>query len=281
VSRDTRLPDRSLLAGRVALVTGGGRGIGQAIALALGRAGAAVAVVSRTPTEISATADTIRDGGGTAIAVTADVQDRASVRIAVDRVAKTVGPVDVLVNNAGSNTAIGPATAVDADAWWHDVTTNLLGPFLFAQAVLPAMTERGEGRIVNIVSEQASGRGEYTSAYASSKAALVRLTDALADEYRASGVAVFALSPGSVPTQLSLGVIESEAARTWLPDLGSRLSFVGIEQSADAVVFLASGRADRLTGRFFHVTDDVVALAERADEIVEHDLYQLRKRLGP
>ena len=273
--------DANVLVGRVALVTGAGRGIGQAIALALARAGAAVALVSRTSTEIEATAEVIREGGGTALAVTGDVADRASVRAAVDAVAGALGPVDVLVNNAGSNTAIGPAADLDADQWWSDVTTNLLGPFLFAQAVLPAMAERGAGRIVNIVSDQASGRGEFTSAYASSKAALVRLTEALADEYRSVGIVVFALSPGSVPTRLSLGVIESDAARRWLPDLGSRLSYVDIEQPAQAAVFLASGRADGLTGRFFHVRDDVVALAARSGEIVEHDLYQLRKRVIP
>jgi NAD(P)-dependent dehydrogenase (short-subunit alcohol dehydrogenase family) len=289
VSRGTKLPDfqpsdktpgsGTPLRGQVAIVTGGGRGIGRAIAITLARAGAAVAVVSRTSGEISETAEQIRAEGGSAMATTADVQDVAAVNEAVDEVARELGPIDLLVNNAGSVTAVGPVHDVDAEAWWRDVTTNLRGPFSFSHAVLPEMTRRKNGRIVNIVSEQAGGVGAYVSAYAASKAGLVRLTNAIAEEARSSGVYAFALSPGVVETQLNFQAVLSEEAQKWRPNSKANLTFVGPEVAADSVLFIATGCADALTGRYFHVNDDIPKLSLRAHEITEHDLFSLRKRV--
>jgi 3-oxoacyl-[acyl-carrier protein] reductase len=268
------------LEGQVALVTGAGRGIGRAIAEALARAGAAVAVLARTEGQVRETADRIATHGVRASAVVADVRDPAQVQQAVHAVFSELGPVDLLVNNAGAAFAVGPVWEVDADEWWSIVETNLRGPFLFARAVLPTMIERHAGRIVNLASQASIRPYAYNTAYACSKAAVVRFTDSLADETRDHGIQVFALSPGSVRTTLTDEVHESPAGKRWLGDDLSKLTFVPPDLAADAVTFIATGGADALSGRFFHVSDDVRALAARGAEIAHRDLYQLRWRTG-
>ena len=270
------------LAGQVAVVTGGGRGLGQVTAKALADAGAAVGVVARSADEIAATAARIQDRGGRAEAVTVDVVDEQSVRRAFERIRGDLGEIDLLVNNAGRNTTFGPVWRVDADRWWGDVAVNLLGPFLCSAAVLPSMVGRGQGRIVNVVSGTAGRPVPYNSGYAASKAAAVRLTDCLAAETAGYGVHVFALEPGSVRIGMSADIIKNPEAARWLgPVLGPALEAlpdVPASATGDAVVFLASGRADALSGRWVDAADDLAAIASWADEVADADLFQLRRR---
>ena len=268
---------------RVSLVTGSGRGIGRAIALELARSGSDVALVARSIRQLEETASLIETIGRKARVLPADVTDPDGATWVVREVLERLGPIDLLVNNAGSNNpsatgAIGPLWEINPEAWWHDVSVNLLGPFQFCRAVLPGMVERKSGRIVNIVSNSASRPAPFDSAYACSKAALVRLTDSLAVEVADYGISVFALSPGIVRTDLTDAISDSDSGNRWLGRQRAGHIYIDAEVPARAVVTLASGVADGLTGRFLRVTDDILDLADHSAEIMENDLYQLRYR---
>lgn len=279
MSAGSRLEDHGL-GGQVALVTGGGRGIGRAIAEGLGAAGAAVVVLARSQDELLETVDRIQRAGGRALAVVADVTERQAVQRAVEQTERELGPVDLLVNNAAVVTPIGPAWEVDPDEWWRAIEINLRGPFLCSQAVIPSMLARRRGRIVNIVAVAAYRASPFTSSYGSSKAALVRFTDTLAAETREHGISVFALRPGTVQTTMQEHLAASPHLQHLRAGHGPALpAHVPAERAAEAVVFLASGRADALTGRFIDIVrDDLVDLVERADQIVRDDLLALRLR---
>src|SRR3989442_2568093 len=175
-----------MAARRVALITGGGRGIGRAIALAFAREGLAVAVAARTRRQVEGTADDARDLGATALAVALDVTEPAAVGTAVPAVARALGPVDVLVNNAGIAES-APFAKTDLDHWERHLRVNVTGPYLLTREVLPGMLERGWGRVVNIASLAGLAGAPYVSAYTASKHALVGLTRALAAEVAGPG----------------------------------------------------------------------------------------------
>ena len=213
----TSVSDSSDLSETTALVTGGGRGIGRAIALALAREGAAVAIAARSAGELDRTLAELRAIHDRVIAVCSDVTDRAAVDDMVSQTEAQLGPIDFLVNNAGSAGVIGPIWETDPDDWWREVEVNLRGPLLCARAVLPGMIARSRGRIVNMASGVGLTPFPYTSAYACSKAALIRLTDSLQEATGQHGVMVFATSPGRVRTSMVEGLENSEAARRWIP----------------------------------------------------------------
>ncbi|MEV4604413.1 SDR family oxidoreductase [Amycolatopsis sp. NPDC049253] len=265
----------------MAIVTGSGRGIGRAIAEALSRAGAAVAVLGRSEATVTTTARLIRSAGGRAMAVTADVTEAAAVADAVAKVRGEWGEIDLLVNNAGCNTAFGRLWETDAEAWWSDVTVNLRGPVVCSAAVLPGMVRAGCGRIVNIVSSTAGEPFPHNSSYAAAKAGLVRLTDSLAAETAGHGIAVFALDPGSVDTRMHHDIRSSPEGSRWLGGLLKTLTYSPASLAGEAAVYLASGRADALSGRWFVATDDFVELTRRADEITREDFLQLRRTEPP
>jgi NAD(P)-dependent dehydrogenase (short-subunit alcohol dehydrogenase family) len=264
------------LRGQVALVTGGGRGIGRAIAQALAAAGAAVAVTARSADELAETVRLIEAAGGRAGALPADVTDRAAVDGVVAAAERAFGPLTLLVNNAGLLQPIGLAWEVDPEAWWRCVEVNLRGPYLCARAVLPGMTARRAGRLVNLASVAAARPIPDGTAYAASKTALVRLTDSLARETAEFGVAVFAVDPGSVATAMHAYLGQSAA---WLKRRGRHAPrYTPAAQAGALVVGLAAGRADALSGCFLHVSDDLAALAREADAIRADDRYTLRVR---
>jgi len=266
------------LAQQVAIVTGSGRGIGRAIALLFAREGAAVAVTARTRSEIDETAGMIAAEGGSAFALAADVTNPAELKRLVEETTTRFGPVDVLVNNAAHSSNAARLWEADPAEWWRCVEVNLRGPFLCIRAVLPSMLERGRGRIINISSRSAGIASPGRSEYASSKAALVRLTDTLAAELEDSGVAVFAVHPGRVPTAASVRFMASGVGQQWAEIAGATLKAMEAppERCAELCAFLASGAADGLTGRFLSVFDDVRRLAARASEIQRDDTYALR-----
>jgi NAD(P)-dependent dehydrogenase (short-subunit alcohol dehydrogenase family) len=261
----------------VALVTGGGRGVGRTIALALADAGFDVAVASRTQSELDLTSDAIRERGRRAFAWAADVTERDSVEALIPAVESELGSIDLLVNNAGSAKAIGPAWLVDPDLWWEDVVSSLKSSFLCSRAVLPAMIERGDGRIINLSSYVAVRPSPYLSGYAAAKAAVVSFSEGLAAAAAPHGVRVFTITPGLFRTPLSDNLVESEEGRRWLPDVGKG-QFVEPERVARLVTFLTSNEADILSGRFLHALDDLDDLLARADEVTADDLYTVRLR---
>jgi NAD(P)-dependent dehydrogenase (short-subunit alcohol dehydrogenase family) len=269
------------LEGQVSLVTGASRGIGRAAALALSEAGSAVILGARTFHQLEEVETKVRERGGEALAVPLDVTDPQSVRGFVAAAIDRFGSIDVLVNNAGSNNggedgAIGPMWEINPDAWWTDIEVNLRGTFLCTHAALPHMVAGGRGHIVNLVSMAAIMPWPYDSAYACAKAAVIRLTDSIAGEVRERGIFVFALSPGSVDTELRAGAVDSPAGRKWLTQVNPNPNWVPAELPANAVVFLSSGEADGLTGRFLSVDWDLPELAGRATDIAERDVLQLR-----
>jgi 3-oxoacyl-[acyl-carrier protein] reductase len=252
----------SELEGTVALVTGGGRGIGRGIALELADAGARVAVAARTREQVETTADEI---GGLAIA--ADVSDRSDVERMVAETERELGPVDLLVANAGIALWERAAWEVDPSEWWHVLEVNLLGVYLCCRTVIPGMLERGRGRIVNVASGAAYLPGSTSTAYAASKAAVHRFSEILANQLRPHGIPVFSISPGLVRTEMTEDNFPDDAPWT-PPELAPRL-----------VRALASGRLDALSGRYLHAEhDDVEDLARRADEIVAEDMNAIRLR---
>jgi NAD(P)-dependent dehydrogenase (short-subunit alcohol dehydrogenase family) len=270
------------LKNQVAIVTGASRGIGRAIALGCAGEGAKVALAARTASTLEEVAAEIRDRGGEALAIPTDVTDQASVNAMARQAEAELGPVDLLVNNAGAFYAIGPTWEVDAETWWSDVTINLLGVFLCCREVVPEMVARKRGRVINLIGGGTDFPLPYGSAYAASKAAVMRFTETLAVESKEHGVMVFALRPGFVRTDMSEYQL-SEETRRWLPDTAQRFEEeknVPPTMAADLAVEFASGRFDSLTGRYIRVKDykgdDLDQVETHIPEILEKDLRTLR-----
>lgn len=202
-----------MLTGKGAVVTGGGRGIGVAVARKLTRAGAAVIVAARSENEIEAVADGLRVAGRTAHAVACDVTDPDSVAAMAARAHELVGSVDVVVNNAGIARS-APFLKVSLEQWETVHRVNATGPLLVTQAFLPGMLERGWGRIVNVASVASLIGNPYITAYAASKHALIGMARCLADELAGTGVTVNSVCPSYVDTPMTDANIEKISAKT-------------------------------------------------------------------
>ena len=266
------------LSGEVALVTGGGRGLGRAFAASLASAGASVAVIARSQGQLDETVRIIRQQGGSARAFVADVTDRQSVEQAVQSIERAYGAVTLLVNNAAVDTPVGPVWEVDPDEWWRGMEINLRGPFLCARAVLPGMIARRQGRMINISSGVGLRVSSNWSAYAVSKCGLTRFTDHLAAETSGYGIRVFAISPGANRTAMMQYLIDSPEGQKWLP--GFEMVYESVpedrpQKACELVLRLASGEADELSGCYFTLADDLQELLRRADEIKRENLYVL------
>ncbi|MEV1063987.1 SDR family NAD(P)-dependent oxidoreductase [Streptomyces sp. NPDC050263] len=237
---------------RTALVTGGGSGIGRAIALRLAADGFATAVLDLNKEGAAAVAEEARASGHEAIAVGGvDVCDRAQVNAAVDEVRSALGPVLVLVNNAGK-TGFKDFLNITDDSWDHMMAVNLRGPFYCCQAVIPDMIDAGWGRIVNISSSSAQSGQQYMTHYVASKSGLVGLTKSLALEFGPAGITVNTVPPGFVDTPMLRGSekrgllgnkVEDIAAVTPVRRAGRP------EDIAAACSFLVSDEAGYVTGQ--------------------------------
>jgi 3-oxoacyl-[acyl-carrier protein] reductase len=239
-----------------ALVTGGGRGIGAGIARELARHGWHVTVTGRTPGQVEAVAGEI---GGTAVA--GDVAKREDV----ERMVAAAEPIDLLVANAGVSNWEG-SWETDPDEWWHLLEINVLGVYLTCRFALPAMVERGEGRIVITGSGSAYLPGSTSSAYSASKAAVCRFGEVLANQVADTGVKVFVISPGLVRTEMT-------------DSFGDDAPWTPPELAPQLVRELASGRFDALAGRYIHAEHDAPdELEQRIPRILDEDLNAIRLR---
>ena len=239
---------------RIALVTGGGRGIGANVARALAADGWSVVVAARSLDQVEAVA---REIGGRALEL--DVTSRESV----ERAAAEAGPVELLVANAGTGNQDGPTWELDPAEWWRTFEVNVLGVNLCCSAVIPGMLERGAGRIVITGSGASYLPGAANTSYTSSKAAVGRYAETLNNELEGR-VPVFLISPGLVRTDMTASFPDDAP---WTPP----------ELAPELVRKLASGKYDQLAGRYLHAEhDDIDDLLARIDDVRANDLNAIR-----
>lgn len=240
-----------------AVVTGGGRGIGAAVARELAAAGASVVVAARSRDQIEAVAAELTDAGHDAWAVACDVTDPAAVEALRYHAEDKMGGVDVLVNNAGI-AASAPLKAIDLEQWNRIFAVNVTGTFLCTQAFVPAMVERGWGRVVNVASVAGKAGAPYIAAYAASKHAVVGFTRSIAAEVATKGVTVNAVCPGYVETDMSAFTVDTIVSKTGLTPKEARATLEQMspqgriytsEEVAYQVAILCDPRAGGVTGQ--------------------------------
>jgi NAD(P)-dependent dehydrogenase (short-subunit alcohol dehydrogenase family) len=243
------------LAGKVALVTGASSGLGLRFAQVLSGAGAQVAMLARRPDRLEAAADTLREAGGTVVTLVADIGKVEEVRAAARSAAQALGPVSILVNNAGISRQ---ARLIDVEEADYDAVmdTNLKGAFFMAQAVARQMIDAGiEGRIVNIASIAALRTLGQVASYCMSKAAMVQMTHVMAREWGRRGINTNAICPGYVATELSGSFLASEAGQRMVASLPRRR--LGEPGDLDGLLLLlCSGQASRFINGAIIAADD-------------------------
>lgn len=246
------------LSGQVAFVTGGSRGIGHGIASRLVEDGARVGLLSRS----AAVEEAAAAFGEAALAFRGDVANPADIDAAVTQAEQRLGPIDLVVHNAGTANLIGPLWEADPEAWWDEVAGHLRGAMLTCRAVLPAMLRRGSGRIVLIYGNLGERADPWSSAYACGKAGLLRLVDQLAAELADRGVSVFGVHPGLVWTPMTAALAEDADKRQWLPRFHEwpRERFGSPDAAARLVARIACGEADGLSGLLLGAGEDLDAL---------------------
>lgn len=233
---------------QVAIVTGGSRGIGRAIALAFAEAGAKVVVASRKQEGVDAVAAEIESQGGTALAVATHVGKEETISSLVERTVEVFGKVDILVNNAATNPHFGPILTATAALWDKILEVNLRGAFFLCQQVAPLMKEQGGGVIINMVSTTGITPSPGLGIYSVSKAGLIILTKVLANELGPSNIRVNAIAPGVIKTRFSRALWESETIAQAVHDRTPLGRFGNPEDIVGAALYLASPLSDFVNG---------------------------------
>ena len=270
------------LEGQVAVITGAGRGIGRAIALAYAREGAKLALAARNEEELEQSVAAVSEIGGEAVAFRTDVTSQVGTERLARRTVERFGRIDVLVNNAGTSGPIGPLQDNDIAEWVDTINVNLTGTFLVCRAVIPVMLGQGGGKIINLSGAGVANAWSNMSAYCASKVAVVRMTEVLAQELEGKGITVNALGPGSVHTSMWEKMTDqaADAGAEFIHELGQRVLSGGgasIDDCAELAVWLASEESGSLTGRVISAAaDDFRNLGPRVPEIMEGDAYTLR-----
>lgn len=270
------------LDGEIVLITGAGRGIGEAVAHGFARSGASLVLTARTAHEVDRVARQTAELGVETIALPGDVSKRADLRTIVATALDRFGRIDVLINAAGIHGPIGPFVNNDLDHWTAAIETNLLGTVFAIHAVLPQMQARRKGVIINFSGGGAVQPFPRFSAYGTSKAAIVRFTETLAEEVKEFGVRINAIAPGPVNTRLLDQVLaagERAGTTTYSKALEQKAKGgTPPERAAELAVFLASPAAAGVTGRLISaVWDDWKSLPKRASELDHSALFTLRR----
>ena len=270
----------------VAVITGANRGFGRAIASALHTHGAHIVLAARDADALSVTQHELEAtsvAGQRVVSVPTDVARATEVDRLVSETTDIFDRLDILVCNAGVYGPMGPIDTVDWDAWVSAIEINLLGTVLCCRAVLPTMRSRGRGKIITLSGGGATAPLPNVSAYAASKAAVVRFTETLAEEARGSGIDVNAVAPGALNTRLLDEVLAAGPDRvgaTFYTRAQRQKAEGGtpLERGADLVAFLASSASDGITGRLLSaVWDDWQALPTQRERLMASDVYTLRR----
>lgn len=240
------------LADRVALVTGGNSGIGRAMALALAGAGARVVVMARRAEPLQETVALIEAQGGQAAAVVADLADLTDLSQRVEQVSAPFGAPDILVNAAGVNLR-QPVEEISSESWDQTLNINLKTPFFLARALVPAMLDKGWGRVINIASLQSERAFANSLPYGASKGGVAQMTRAMAEAWSARGINCNAIAPGFFPTELTAPVFNDSERAQKLADQTAMGRNGRLSDLHGPLVFLASSASDYVTGQVLYV----------------------------
>lgn len=265
--------------GRSVLVTGAGRGIGKRLAMGFALAGAKVGLLARTEAELDLTKLEIEQAGGTAIKIRADVRQPDELATAVNRMMSTFGELHVLIAAAGIPGPIGPLLSTKSKAWNETIETNLIGMVNSCRAALPPMVEKRSGKVIAIVGNGAALARPNFSAYAASKAAVVRFAECLAEEMSDHNVQVNTIVPGGAYTYMTDEILhagEAKAGRKEVEEAEHIRITGGIapDKQIQLALFLASERANHISGKLIYVSDDWKRF-ER--ENMKPEMYTLRR----
>ncbi len=267
------------LSGKNVLITGAGRGVGKRLALGFAQAGARVGLLARSPGELDLAKMEIEQAGGSALRLRADVRDLEELSAAADRMCVVFGSVDVLVAAAGVQGPVGPLLTTKPKAWSETLEINLIGTMNSCRAVLPGMIQRRSGKIILIAGGGSSKARPNFTAYAASKAAVVRFAECLAAEVLDDNVQVNSISPGGAYTHMTDEILHAGEERAGEREIADaeqvRLTGgVAAEKQIQLALFLASERSNHISGKLLHVQDDWKRF-ER--ENMKAELFTLRR----
>jgi NAD(P)-dependent dehydrogenase (short-subunit alcohol dehydrogenase family) len=272
-----------LLKDKIAIITGGSIGIGKAIAVAYAKEGAHLVLSSRTKSELELTKQEIARISKTKVEIVpADVSDPKAVKALVDFTVEKFRDIDILVNCAGIYGPIGLVTDIDSNEWLETLKINLFGTFLCMQAVLPDMMRNKKGKIINMSGGGGASPLPRFSAYGTSKAGVIRLTETIANEVKDYNIDINAIAPGAVNTRLldkALAAGEAAGKETLAKSIKQKQEGgVQPEKVAELAVFLASSRSDGLSGRLVSLLwDDWREIPKHLDKIMPSDIYTMRR----
>jgi Dehydrogenases with different specificities (related to short-chain alcohol dehydrogenases) len=263
---------------KVVLITGAGRGIGKRLAIGFARAGARVGLLARSRAELDLTDLEIEHAGGISLRLRADVRDYDQVCAAVERMRVHYGGLHVLVCAAAIQGPIGPLSETSPKAWAETIETNLLGVMHACRAVLPSMIERRSGKIIILSGGGATSARPNFSAYAASKAAVVRFAETLAEEVRDHNVQVNCMAPGGTYTSMTDEILRAGEKAGWKDsDEARQIRITGgvpPDRQIDLALFLASERSNHVSGKLIHVNDDWKRLEHMN---IHPEIYTLRR----